>query len=155
MLFMHFRITVRALVVIATLSLCVEPRTNALGAQADRQNDWDTTLRAAESEGQLTIYGCCYDYDRILEGFKKKFHKIKVATVAQPGGQLRSRIPSPRRGEKYFPNGGRAAAAQAGAACPPSPRTGEMRRAEALLAGALVAPLFRGGREFAVGTGQL
>src|ERR1041385_5003908 len=94
MLFMHFRITVRALVVIAALSLCVEPRTNALGAQADRQNDWDTTLRAAESEGQLTIYGCCYDYDRILEGFKKKFHKIKVATVAQPGGQLSSKIRS-------------------------------------------------------------
>src|ERR1043166_8867826 len=104
MLFMHFRITVRALVVIATLSLCVEPRTNALGAQADRQNDWDTTLRAAESEGQLTIYGCCYDYDRILEGFKKKFHKIKVATVAQPGGQLSSKILAERRGEKYLPD---------------------------------------------------
>jgi iron(III) transport system substrate-binding protein len=104
MLFMHFRITVRALVVIAALSLCVEPRTNALGAQADRQNDWDTTLRAAESEGQLTIYGCCYDYDRILEGFKKKFHKIKVATVAQPGGQLSSKILAERRGEKYLPD---------------------------------------------------
>ena len=61
-------------------------------------------MRAAEAEGQLTLYGCCYEYDRILEPFKKMYPKIKVATVLGQGGQLGSRILAERRGEKYLPD---------------------------------------------------
>ena len=57
-------------------------------AQSPWKEEWDKTLRAAEVEGQVTLYGCCYDYDRVVEGFKKKYPKIKVATVLGSGNQL-------------------------------------------------------------------
>jgi iron(III) transport system substrate-binding protein len=71
-------------------------------AQSKWQAEWDKTLRAAENEGQLTLYGCCYEYDRVIDGFKKKYPKIKVATVIGSGGELASRILAERRGEKYL-----------------------------------------------------
>jgi iron(III) transport system substrate-binding protein len=73
-----------------------------LFAQTGWQQEWDKTLRAAEAEGQLVLYGCCYEYDRILEVFKKKYPKIKTATVLGSGGQLSTRILAERRGEKYL-----------------------------------------------------
>jgi iron(III) transport system substrate-binding protein len=73
-------------------------------AQPNWQAEWDKTLRAAEAEGQLTLYGCCYEYDRVTEPFKKKYPKIKVATVVASGGQLATRILAERRGEKYIPD---------------------------------------------------
>ena len=76
----------------------------SLGAQSNWQADWDKTLRAAEAEGQLTLYGCCYEYDRVIEGFKKKYPKIKVATVLGSGNQLAVRILAERRGEKFIPD---------------------------------------------------
>ncbi|MGH7765856.1 MAG: ABC transporter substrate-binding protein [Candidatus Binatia bacterium] len=79
-------------------------RPEILPAQADWKKEWDNTVRAAEAEGQLTLYGCCYDYDRILEGFKKTFPKIKVTTVLGPGGQLGARILAERRADKYLPD---------------------------------------------------
>jgi ABC-type Fe3+ transport system substrate-binding protein len=57
---------------------------------------------AAESEGQVTLYGCCYEYDRVLDGFKKKHPKIKITTVLGSGNQLSTRILAERRGEKYL-----------------------------------------------------
>jgi iron(III) transport system substrate-binding protein len=73
-------------------------------AQSNWQSEWEKLQRAAESEGQLTHYGCCYDFDRVLEGFKKKYPKIKVVSVVGSGGQLASRILAERRGEKYIPD---------------------------------------------------
>ena len=54
---------------------------SSASAQTNWQAEWEKTLRVAESEGQLMLYGCCYDYDRVLEGFKKKYPKLKVSTV--------------------------------------------------------------------------
>jgi hypothetical protein len=73
-------------------------------AQSNWQAEWDKVQRAAESEGQLTHYGCCYEFDRVLEGFKKKYPKIKVVSVTGSGGQLSSRILAERRGERYIPD---------------------------------------------------
>ncbi len=73
----------------------------AVLAQSSWKDEWEKTLRAAEHEGRLNLYGCCYEYDRILEGFKKRYPKIKVTTVLGPGSQLGSRILAERRGEKY------------------------------------------------------
>jgi iron(III) transport system substrate-binding protein len=75
-----------------------------LSAQSTSKQEWEKTVRAAEAEGQLTLYGCCYEYDRILEPFKKRYPKIKVVTVLGQGGQLGSRILAERRGEKYLPD---------------------------------------------------
>ena len=71
-------------------------------AQSNWQAEWEKTLRVAESEGQVALYGCCYEYDKVLEGFKKKFPKIKVATNLSSGNQLSTRILAERRGEKYL-----------------------------------------------------
>jgi ABC-type Fe3+ transport system substrate-binding protein len=71
-------------------------------AQSNWQAEWEKTLRAAESEGQVTLYGCCYDYDRVLDGFRKKYPKIKAATVHASGNQLSTRILAERRGDKYL-----------------------------------------------------
>ena len=73
-------------------------------AQTNWQAEWDKTLRAADAEGQLTLYGCCYDYDRVVEGFKKKYPKIKIAIIIGSGNQLATRILAERRGEKYLPD---------------------------------------------------
>ncbi len=73
-----------------------------VSAQPSWKDEWEKTLRNAEVEGQITLYGCCYDYDRILEGFKKKYPRIKVTTVLAPGSQLSTRILAERRGDKYI-----------------------------------------------------
>jgi iron(III) transport system substrate-binding protein len=88
--------------VTSALFVFVATFSDVLGAQASWKEEWEKTLRAAEVEGQLTLYGCCYEYDRILEGFSKKYPKIKVTTVLAPGGQLGARVLAERRGEKYL-----------------------------------------------------
>jgi ABC-type glycerol-3-phosphate transport system substrate-binding protein len=75
-----------------------------LAAQSNWKEEWNKTLRIAEAEGQLTLYGCCYEYDRIVEEFNKKHPKIKVTTVLGAGGQLGARVLAERRGEKYLPD---------------------------------------------------
>lgn len=71
-------------------------------AQSNWQAEWERTLRAAETEGQVTLYGCCYEYDRVLDGFRKKYPKIKVTTVLASGNQLSTRILAERRGDRYL-----------------------------------------------------
>jgi len=73
-------------------------------AQANWQAEWEKALRAAEAEGQVTLYGCCYEYDRVLEGFKKKYPRINVTTVLGSGSRLSTRILAERRGDKYIPD---------------------------------------------------
>jgi iron(III) transport system substrate-binding protein len=89
---------------ISGLFVFVAISAEVLWAQSTWKEEWGKTLRAAEAEGQLTLYGCCYEYDRIFEGFKKKYPKIKVTTVLGSGGQLGARILAERRGEKYLPD---------------------------------------------------
>ena len=102
---MHFnRFAIDAIVFICAFSVCVATFADSVGAQAGWKEDWEKTLRGAEAEGQLTLYGCCYEYDRILERFKKKYPKIKVTTVLGAGGQLGARVLAERRGEKYLPD---------------------------------------------------
>src|SRR6185295_4478312 len=74
-----------------------------VAAQSSWQAEWEKTLRAAEAEGQFALYGCCYDYDRVLEVFRKKYPKIKGnIIVAVAGNSLASRILAERRAEKYL-----------------------------------------------------
>jgi hypothetical protein len=44
-----------------------------VAAQSSWQAEWEKTLRAAEAEGQFALYGCCYDYNRVLEVFRKRY----------------------------------------------------------------------------------
>ncbi len=98
------RSAIDAISFIITVLVFVVTFPDILAAQVTWKEQWEKTLRAAEAEGQLTLYGCCYEYDRILEGFNKKYPKIKVTTVLGPGGQLGARVLAERRGEKYLPD---------------------------------------------------
>jgi len=73
---------------ICALLIFLMPLVENFAAQSNWKEEWDKTLRVAEAEGQLTLYGCCYEYDRIVEEFKKKHPKIKVTTVLAAGGQF-------------------------------------------------------------------
>ena len=65
------------------------------------QAEWEKTLRAAEA--QFSLYGCCYDYDRVLEVFRKRYPRIKPnIIVAVAGNSLASGILAERRSEKYL-----------------------------------------------------
>jgi hypothetical protein len=50
----------------------------ALG-QTDWKKEWEKTLAAAKSEGQITVYASTYE--RVLEAFKKEYPEIKVTSV--------------------------------------------------------------------------
>ena len=99
-----YRSAISPIAVIRVLFIFVMTFPEILSAQSTSKEEWEKTVRAAEAEGQLTLYACCYEYDRILEPFKKMYPKIKVATVLGQGGQLGSRILAERRGEKYLPD---------------------------------------------------
>ena len=74
-----------------------------VAAQSSWEAEWEKTLRAAEAEGQVALYGCCYDYDRVLEVFRKRYPKIKANIIAAiAGNSLASRILAERRAEKYL-----------------------------------------------------
>jgi iron(III) transport system substrate-binding protein len=102
--FSRYRIIRRSVCLGVFVAVGVITLRSSAVAQTNWQAEWDKTLRAAESEGQLTLYGCCYDYDRVVETFKKKYTKIKVATVLGSGNQLATRILAERRGDKFLPD---------------------------------------------------
>src|SRR5215467_13107169 len=58
--------------------------------------------RSQKELNSVGCNGCCYEYDRIVDEFKKKHPKIKVTTVLGAGGQLGARVLAERRGDKYL-----------------------------------------------------
>ena len=66
------------------------------------QAEWERTVKAAEEEGQLTVY--IAGYGAVIDSglFQKAYPKIKVTSVTGSGTQLAPRIVAERRGEKYL-----------------------------------------------------
>jgi iron(III) transport system substrate-binding protein len=64
--------------------------------------DWDKTVKAAEDEGQVTVY--IAGYGKVIDSgeFQKAFPRIKVVSVTGSGTQLSKRIAAERRAEKYL-----------------------------------------------------
>src|SRR5215467_6934139 len=60
--------------------------------------------RSQKELNSVGCNGCCYEYDRIVDEFKKKHPKIKVTTVLGAGGQLGARVLAERRGDRYLPD---------------------------------------------------
>src|SRR6266545_5793327 len=60
-----------------------------VSAQSNWKEEWDKAIRSAESEEQLTLYGCCYEYDRIVEGFKKEISQDQSRHGARLGQSTR------------------------------------------------------------------
>jgi ABC-type glycerol-3-phosphate transport system substrate-binding protein len=66
------------------------------------QVEWERTVKAAEEEGQLTVY--IAGYGALIDSglFQKAYPKIKITSVTGSGTQLAPRIVAERRAEKYL-----------------------------------------------------
>jgi iron(III) transport system substrate-binding protein len=81
---------------------CVAIPAFAAEPKAAWQAEWERTVKAAEEEGQLTVY--IAGYGALIDSglFQKAYPKIKVTSVTGSGTQLAPRIVAERRGEKYL-----------------------------------------------------
>ena len=77
------------------------PPTEGAEVKPEWRVRWDAILEAAEKEGHVAIYGS-EDYERVFQGFQKKFPDIKATFVLGPGGQIGQRIMSERRAGRYL-----------------------------------------------------
>src|SRR6266849_5505960 len=66
------------------------------------QAEWERTVKAAEEEGQLTIYIAGYGAIIDSGAFQRAFPKIKVVSTTGSGTDLSSRLVSERRAGKYL-----------------------------------------------------
>ena len=73
-------------------------------SRADWKSGWEQTVRAAEKEGQVTVY--IGGYGAVIDAgvFQKAYPKIKVVTATGSGTDLTSRIATERRAGKYLPD---------------------------------------------------
>ena len=75
---------------------------HAADSKPNWQAEWERTVKAAEEEGQLTVYVSGYGALMDSGVFQKAYPKIKVTGVTGSGTQLAPRIVAERRGEKYL-----------------------------------------------------
>ena len=97
---MNFTTTKVLILLIAALAILFRPQR---GPAADAwRAEWDKTVKAAEAEGQVTLYFS--GYSKVIDSgaFQKAYPKIKVVTVGGSGTDLSQRIAAERRGEKYL-----------------------------------------------------
>ena len=65
------------------------------------QNDWAQTLKKAQDEGQLSIYGSSR-YDLLFSEFQKQYPQIKISVTTTRGSDVLSRLMTERRAGKYL-----------------------------------------------------
>ena len=68
--------------------------------QTDWKKEWEKTLTAAKSEGQITVYASTYE--RVLEAFKSEYPEIKVTSIGGRSSDVAARIMAERRAGKYL-----------------------------------------------------
>lgn len=71
-------------------------------ANPNSKAEWEETVKAAEKEGQVTVYIAGYGAVVDSQAFQKKYPKIKVVSVTGSGSQLTPRIAAERRAGKYL-----------------------------------------------------
>ena len=74
--------------------------TEAAVGQTDWKKEWEKTLAAAKSEGQITVYASTYE--RVLEAFKTEYPEIKVTSIGGRSSDVAARIIAERRAGKYL-----------------------------------------------------
>ena len=72
----------------------------AAHGQTDWKKEWEKTLAAAKSEGQITVYASTYE--RVLEAFKTEYPDIKVTSIGGRSSDVAARISAERRAGKYL-----------------------------------------------------
>jgi iron(III) transport system substrate-binding protein len=68
--------------------------------QSAWKEEWEKVVQAATKEGQVTVY--VYQFEPVLEAFKRNYPDIKVVSITGTGNQLANRILAERRAEKYL-----------------------------------------------------
>ena len=81
-------------------SLISQIATGAALGQSEWKSEWEKTLAAGRSEGQITVYASTYE--RVLEAFKTEYPEIKVTSVGGRSSDIAARIISERRAGKYL-----------------------------------------------------
>jgi iron(III) transport system substrate-binding protein len=73
------------------------------GAKASRASeaDWGSTLRKAQEEGNLTVYGSS-KYDQLFARFQKQYPEIKVTIATTRGSDVLNRLMTERRAGRYL-----------------------------------------------------
>ena len=95
----------RVLILSVSITLCLHFVAGGAGqageSRATWQVEWEKTLKAAEAEGEVTVY--VVDYPRFtVSQFQKAYPKIKLNLVDGPSGPaLSSRLMAERRAGKY------------------------------------------------------
>jgi len=88
--------------ILGLLILCVSLPVFAGEGRPLRQQEWERTVRAAEEEGQLTVYIAGYGAIIDSGAFQRAFPKIKVVSITGSGTDLSSRLAAERRAGKYL-----------------------------------------------------
>jgi len=65
--------------------------------QSSWQSEWESTVKAAQKEGQVTLY-IQGSFDQVFKVFQRKYPKIKVKVVGEP----QRRIMVERRAGKFL-----------------------------------------------------
>lgn len=73
------------------------------GAEASRlsQGDWGSTLKKAQEEGNLSVYGS-NKYDLLFAEFQKQYPAIKVTVGTTRGSDVLNRLMTERRAGRYL-----------------------------------------------------
>ena len=87
----------RALIVF-TLHFCLPSQTAA--AESGWGVEWERTVKAAEQEGEVTVYKIAHDAE--WQAFQKRFPKIQVNLVPGSAAQIQQRILAERRAGKFL-----------------------------------------------------
>jgi iron(III) transport system substrate-binding protein len=84
--------------IVLTLHLFL--RSQAAAAEAGWEVEWERTVKAAEQEGQVTVYKIAHDSE--WHAFQKRYPKIKVVLIPGSAAQIQQRLLAERRAGKFL-----------------------------------------------------
>ena len=82
------------------LTLNIFLRAQATAAEVASDVEWERTVKAAELEGQVTVYKIAHDSE--WHAFQKRYPKIKVILIPGSAAQIQQRILAERRAGKFL-----------------------------------------------------
>jgi ABC-type Fe3+ transport system substrate-binding protein len=85
--------------VIVFILACVASGQSA-ETNTNSEQEWERTVKAAEQEGQVTVYKIAHDTE--WQAFQKRYPKIKVSLVPGNAAQIQQRILAERRAGKFL-----------------------------------------------------
>jgi iron(III) transport system substrate-binding protein len=97
------RIGILSRLILAIVALLASSVLSIAAEKPNWQAEWEKTIKAAETEGALTIYSSITPKIILDTGvFQRKFPGIKITSVTSEGGGLFQRITTERRAERYL-----------------------------------------------------